>query len=88
MLPQPLTRLPLVPQWPATSSGLLGDAGGSPWNATREAWVTAFSGRFLELRPLEDEEVVRELAADLWTDVGGHDPVIAAEMEHEATLGD
>ena len=89
MVPQPAFRVPAVPPWSATSAGRLDLVSEPPpWNATREAWLAAFTERFAELRPQEDDEVVQALAADLWPDVGGHDPVLAAEMEHEATFGD
>ena len=57
--------------------------------ARRDVWMAAFANRLGELRPHEDRDVLRAVAADLWDDVGGHDPSICAEMEHEArSVGD
>ncbi len=56
--------------------------------ARRDAWIAAFADRLGELRPHEDRDVLNAVAADLWDDVGGHDPMICAEMEHEARSGE
>lgn len=76
-------------QWPGPSSGPHLEVLREPAaDSARDVWMAAFVKRLGELRPHEDENVLLAMAADLWADVGGHDPVIAAEMEHEAGFGD
>lgn len=87
MVPQPLVPVSALPAWPALSGGRLDEVVARPGAASRESWIAAFAERFGELRPDEDEEMHLLLAADLWVDLCGHDPMISAEMEHEATFG-
>ena len=83
---QPLSSLPtLALPWPAPAAGP--SVGLQVRNGARDRWLTAFVARMSELRPSEDEDSLQALAAELWEDVGSHDPDIAAEMEHEASFG-
>jgi len=54
----------------------------------RQPWIEVCAERLAELRPAFTATTCAVLAAELWADVGGYDPVIAAEMEHEAGVFD
>ena len=58
-------------------------AGGSH-RLRREEWVSNCAVRLSQLRLSEDPEFIASVAARMWADVASFDPVIAAEMEHEA----
>ncbi len=66
-----------------TDATLSRKAGGSD-RLRREEWVSDCAVRLSQLRLGEDPEFIASLAARMWADVGSFDPVIAAEMEHEA----
>ncbi len=89
MLPQIRPpRVHATPPWSTASvASIASVADESRWDVARERWMAAFSQRLAELRPHDDADALRAVAADLWVDVGGHDPVIAAEMEFEASSG-
>lgn len=53
---------------------------------TSKEWVRLCASRLGELRPEHDWALVTALAKSMWPDVGGFDPHIAAEMEHESWL--
>ncbi len=59
--------------------------GGQP-SLTRKEWVRRCAARLGELRPEHDWTLIASLAKSMWADVGSFDPVIAAELEHEAWL--
>ncbi len=50
----------------------------------QQRWIGLCASRLAELRPDEDEDELSALALELWNDVGGYDPEVAAEMEHES----
>lgn len=50
----------------------------------RAPWIEACAERLAALSPARDRAICTAQAVDLWPDVGGCDPLIAAEMEHEA----
>jgi hypothetical protein len=50
----------------------------------RLQWIAVCSARLQELRPDEPLDFLQMTAADMWEDVASYDPVISAEMEHEA----
>lgn len=54
----------------------------------RDQWVAACSTRLAALRPRASWASCLALAQDMWADVGGFDPEIAAEMEHESCFDD
>ena len=54
----------------------------------RAPWVDAFARTLLALNPQGSEARARDLAGELWRDLGHFDPVIAAEMEFESSLCD
>ena len=53
---------------------------------TRKDWVRRCAARLCELRPEHDWTLIASLAKSMWPDVGGFDPRIAAELEHESWL--
>jgi hypothetical protein len=55
-------------------------------SAARMAWEIACAQRLHELRRCDEPASIALVAAQLWTDVGRFDPLIAAEMEHESWL--
>lgn len=57
-----------------------------PKSAARMAWEIACAQRLHELRRGDEPASIALVAAQLWTDVGRFDPLIAAEMEHESWL--
>lgn len=54
----------------------------------RQQWIEACAERLAELNPSLDRAACAAQAAELWSDVGGYDPLIAAEMEYEAGIFD
>ena len=54
----------------------------------RDAWVAACAHRLCSLRPRARWAACLALAQDLWPEVGGYDPEIAAELEHESNFDD
>lgn len=82
-----LFQAPSVSPWATGAVGRLPSLGDPALEEGRDAWMAAFVERLAELRPNEDEDLLAALAADLWGELGGHDPVMAAEMEHEASPG-
>lgn len=54
----------------------------------RQPWIEVCAERLAELSPALTGATCAVLAAELWADVGGYDPVIAAELEHEADIFD
>lgn len=61
-------------------------ATGSRAELTRKEWVRRCAARLGELRPQHDWALITALAKSMWPDVGGFDPRIAAELEHESWL--
>lgn len=61
-------------------------AGGGRTEPTRKEWVQRCAARLGELRPEHDWALITALAKSMWPDVGGFDPHIAAELEHESWL--
>ena len=59
---------------------------GGQLSLTRKEWVRLCAARLGELRPEHDWTLIASLAKSMWADVGAFDPVIAAELEHEAWL--
>lgn len=53
---------------------------------THKEWVQRCAARLGELRPQHDWALITALAKSMWPDVGGFDPRIAAELEHESWL--
>lgn len=53
---------------------------------TRKEWVRRCAARLGQLRPEHDWTLTAALAKSMWPDVGGFDPHIAAELEHESWL--
>lgn len=49
-------------------------------------WLAACMARLGQLRPDQDARAIASMARELWLDVAGFDPVIAAEMEYETWL--
>ena len=52
--------------------------------ALRQEWTRRCTQRLTELRPLTAAHGVADLVQDMWLDVAGMDPEIAAEIEHES----
>ena len=69
-------------QWTVTESRPRVLPGRTPFR--REQWIATCEERLRELRPDNSREAIASVAQDLWADVSSFDPVIAAEMEHEA----
>jgi hypothetical protein len=55
---------------------------------SRGQWIALCAQRLASLRPTMAGRPSLELAQQLWEEVGSFDPVIAAEMEHEALADD
>ena len=50
---------------------------------SRAEWVDQCMRRLSELRPDEDRLSLATLVGEIWLDLPGFHPVLAAEMEHE-----
>lgn len=76
-----------VPFGPATVQAMR-EPNGLRETLERIDWIQRCSSRLGELAPQRNRQALALLAADLWNDVHGLSPEMAAEMEHEAGWSD
>ncbi len=80
-------QMQFVPRTPLPRGAVLRQqVDGAQLTLTRKEWVRMCAARLGELRPEHDWTLIASLAKSMWADVGAFDPVIAAELEHEAWL--